>query len=74
MGVLPAGREIGYNLKSSRSTGIYLFVIRGRVRVNEGIELSERDGLGLSEVPRIYLRALTDAEILLMEVPPARNN
>ena len=37
-----------------------------------GIELSERDGLGVSETQEIPLRAVTDAQILLIEVPDIR--
>ena len=49
--------------------GVYAFVLKGQFRVN-GIDLDQRDGLGLADLEQFDLQALTgDAEILLMEVP-----
>lgn len=43
-------------------------MISGKAKVGE-VELSERDGLGVSETDRFTVEALENAEILLMEVP-----
>ena len=57
-----------YSLKKA-GNGVYIFVIKGDVIV-EGIELSERDGLGISETEGFKITAqASDTEILLMEVP-----
>lgn len=48
--------------------GVYVFVINGKAKVG-GIELGERDGLGLWETDGFEVEALGDAEILLMDVP-----
>ncbi|WP_416190606.1 pirin family protein [Neisseria sp. CCUG12390] len=48
--------------------GVYAFVIKGRAKIG-GIELNERDGLGIWETDGFSVEALGDCEILLMEVP-----
>ena len=47
---------------------MYAFVIEGEVTIN-GEKLNRRDGLGITDVATLDIRAGTDAEILLMEVP-----
>lgn len=56
-----------YQLKME-GNGVYVFMISGKAKVGE-VELSERDGLGVSETDRFTVEALENAEILLMEVP-----
>ena len=56
-----------YQLHQSES-GVYAFVIKGSVDLN-GIELHERDGLGLSEISEINILATSEVELLLMEIP-----
>lgn len=48
--------------------GVYVFVIKGKANIN-GIELNERDGLGIWETDDFDVQAIGDAEILLMDVP-----
>lgn len=48
--------------------GVYAFLIKGDVTIN-GIELNERDGLGISAIKDLQISASTDAELLLIEVP-----
>lgn len=67
MGRLDQGVALDYDLKD-KSNGVYAFVISGSIEV-QGKQLDARDGLGISGSDRISLKALTDAEILLMEVP-----
>jgi len=60
-------KTAGYVI-NKKNNGIYVFLIEGSADI-EGISLDKRDGIGLWETDRITLKALTDAEILLMEVP-----
>ncbi|MDO5054808.1 MAG: pirin family protein [Pasteurella oralis] len=50
--------------------GVYAFVIKGNANIG-GIELNQRDGLGLWDTDSIDIIATSDAEVLLMEVPMA---
>lgn len=61
------GEILNYTLRSPDS-GVYLFMISGEASV-AGQELSSRDGLGVWETNRLEIEALSEAEILLMEVP-----
>lgn len=47
---------------------MYIFVISGDVEI-EGIALHARDGLGIWECDGISMKMLSDAKILIMEVP-----
>ncbi|MEJ2882122.1 pirin family protein [Pedobacter sp. GR22-6] len=67
IGKLEKGTKIDYQFKNNNN-GLYVFVLKGDVKVNSQI-LNERDGLGLSETDLAAIEMLTDAEILLMEVP-----
>ncbi len=48
--------------------GVYVFVLKGKVTVNDQ-SLEERDGLGVYETDSLTIKADTDAEILLIDVP-----
>jgi len=48
--------------------GVYLFVISGRI-IAGGEILSARDGIGVSGVNTLSIRAISDSQILIMEVP-----
>ncbi|EPZ49630.1 putative protein YhhW [Bacteriovorax sp. BAL6_X] len=66
-----ANLEEGQNLtyrKYLKSNGVYIFIIKGEVRVNDLI-LSNCDGLGIDSDNNIKLKSLNDSEILVMEVP-----
>lgn len=67
IGKFEAGLKIDHPLKHAEN-GIYVFVIKGSIQVN-GQDLAERDGLGLWEINSLEINTLTEAEILLMEVP-----
>lgn len=68
LGTFDRGINSNYDLKK-KGNGVYAFVLNGRFIVN-GIEVNERDGLGVWDIESITLLANTDkAEILLMEVP-----
>ncbi len=51
-----------------KGNGVYAFVLKGDLTIN-GQELNTRDGFGLWNIDQIDIKASTDAEILLMEVP-----
>ncbi|HEX2533733.1 MAG TPA: pirin family protein [Chitinophagaceae bacterium] len=67
LGKLDAGKDLTYTLHDP-ANGVYAFVLEGDVTINE-IALNRRDGLGLSETGTLNVKADTDTEILLMEVP-----
>lgn len=48
--------------------GVYAFILSGKVTINEQ-PLDARDGLGIWETDTITIKAGTDAEILLIDVP-----
>jgi len=56
-----------YELKKS-GNGVYAFVLNGTININE-IQLSERDGLGIWGIESLDLKAESNVELLLMEVP-----
>ena len=56
-----------YDLKK-KENGVYAFVIEGDVTIN-GQKLNRRDGLGITELDQLEIKADNDAELLLMEVP-----
>lgn len=69
MGRFDAGKEIPYHLKQS-ANGIYIFVLEGSIQV-EGKILGSRDAIGIWETHEIDISFVTDAKILLMDIPMA---
>ncbi len=67
LGSLQQGFDTRYSFKGENS-GLYAFVIEGSVII-EGQELGPRDGLGIEGTRDAGIRALTESEILLMEIP-----
>lgn len=67
LGKMTPNGKISYQVKQE-GNGVFAFILSGTVTVN-GQELKTRDAVGISETRDIDLRASTDAEILLMEVP-----
>jgi quercetin 2,3-dioxygenase len=62
-----AGFSSAYEFKSS-GNGLYVFNLSGDIEV-QGQVLNPRDGLGIWNNNKIVIRAISDAEFLLMEVP-----
>lgn len=56
-----------YQLKKS-GNGVYIFVLEGNLEIN-GQSIATRDGLGIWEVDTIDIKASTDAQIVLIEIP-----
>jgi quercetin 2,3-dioxygenase len=67
MGNLDKDVSVKYDLKNE-ANGVYAFVLKGDVTVN-GQQLNTRDGFGIWNVKELAIKADSDAEILLMEVP-----
>lgn len=67
MGKLDKDFSTSYTLKNSNN-GVYAFVIEGDVTIN-GQSLNRRDGLGITETSKLEIKADSNAELLLMEVP-----
>jgi len=67
IGKFDKGHEAIYQLKDG-GNGVYVFVISGDVTVN-GQALNSRDGMGLWNTSHLNIKADTDTEVLLMEVP-----
>jgi quercetin 2,3-dioxygenase len=61
------GFSADYRLKKE-GNGVYAFVLRGDVAIN-GHALNTRDGLGIWDVDTLNIKASSEAEFLLMEVP-----
>jgi redox-sensitive bicupin YhaK (pirin superfamily) len=53
---------------NKKGNGVYVFVLKGQVEVN-GQVLDARDGLGIWDTDNFEVKAIADAEFLLMEVP-----
>jgi redox-sensitive bicupin YhaK (pirin superfamily) len=68
MGKFDQNFETSYTIKKE-GNGVYAFVLKGDFTLG-GINVNERDGLGIIDVTSFDIKAVSDnAEILLMEVP-----
>ncbi|HET6555789.1 MAG TPA: pirin family protein [Prolixibacteraceae bacterium] len=67
MGNLDQGVSVDYTLKAP-GNGVYAFILKGEVTI-EGQQLNTRDGFGIWDTDKISVKAISDAELLLMEVP-----
>jgi len=64
---LEKGREVKYELKKD-GNGVYAFVLEGDMTISEQ-KLNRRDGIGITGAKQLSIKADSDAELLLMEVP-----
>ena len=53
---------------NKKGDGVYIFVLSGQIEVN-GEVLDTRDGLGIWDTDSFEVKAISDAEFLMMEVP-----
>lgn len=67
LGNLDKGFETEYAFKQA-GNGVYAFVLEGDVTIN-GRALHRRDGFGVWDADKLTIRADSNAELLLMEVP-----
>jgi redox-sensitive bicupin YhaK (pirin superfamily) len=56
-----------YNFKA-KGNGVYAFILSGDVTINNQ-KLNSRDGFGIWDADKLTIKANTDSEFLLMEVP-----
>lgn len=56
-----------YKIKK-KGNGVYVFVLNGEVEIN-GLKLQTRDGFGIWDTEKITLKANTETEFLLMDIP-----
>lgn len=61
------GVELTYQPKLP-GNGAYLFILKGEINLN-GTKLNPRDGVGIDDLSGLKLKALTQAEVLIMEIP-----
>ncbi len=64
---LEAGQSIVYTLKS-KGHGVFIMNISGTAQVADQA-LDERDAIGVSEVESLTVKSISEADILLVEVP-----
>ena len=67
LGNLDTGFEANYKINKA-GNGVYVFVINGAVTIGND-KLNTRDGLGVWDTDSFSLKADSNAEVLLMEVP-----
>lgn len=67
LGKFDTGVSTTYNLKKE-GNGIYAFILAGELTIN-GQELETRDGFGIWDTNSLDIKANSDAEFLLMEIP-----
>lgn len=67
MGNFDAGTTTEYSIKKE-GNGLYAFILKGNVTINDQ-ELNTRDAIGITDFKTISIKANTDAEFLLMEIP-----
>ena len=62
-----ASNSVNYIAKKS-DNGAYVFVIKGEVEIGDQ-KLSERDAMGIVEFDQFSIKATSDAEVLVIDVP-----
>ena len=67
LGNLEKAAETTYQIKHE-GNGVYAFVLEGEIEIN-GQKLARRDGLGISEADILTIKASSNAEVLLMDIP-----
>ncbi|MEP7262977.1 MAG: pirin family protein [Bacteroidota bacterium] len=67
MGNFDKGISADYAVKK-KGNGVYAFILKGDVTI-DGQQLHTRDGFGVWETDKVSIKADSDAEVLLMEVP-----
>lgn len=67
LGQFDKGFSSDYNIKA-KGNGVYAFILSGDMTILNQ-KLKSRDGFGIWDVDKFNVKADTDAEFLLMEVP-----
>lgn len=64
---LDEGKSVTYE-RQAEGNGLYIFILNGEVEV-DGAKFKDRDGVGIKSFKSTSIKALSSAEVLLMEVP-----
>jgi len=64
---LEAGKDIDYKVQDDKH-GLYILLVEGKAIAGEQ-EMNRRDGFGVSGMESLSIKAETDSDILLFEVP-----
>ena len=67
LGKFDKGISKEYSLKA-KGNGLYVFNLSGDIKINDQL-LNTRDGYGIWDTDKVSIKADSDAEFLLMEVP-----
>lgn len=67
LGNFDKGVSTEYTIKAP-GNGVYAFILSGQVEI-DGQILNTRDGFGIWDTDKFNIKALSDAEFLLMDVP-----
>ncbi len=67
LGQFDKGFSADYKVKAA-GNGVYTFVLSGDITINNQ-ELNARDGFGIWDTDKLSVKADSDAEFLMMEVP-----
>jgi len=67
LGDFEKGKSIEYSIKH-KGNGAYLMVIEGEIEI-DGQKLSRRDALGIYDTDKFSLKANSDSEVLMIDVP-----
>lgn len=67
LGKFDKGIATDYTIKG-KGNGVYIFNLNGTLEVN-GQQVETRDGFGIWDTDKINIKATTDSEFLMMEVP-----
>ncbi len=67
LGNLEAGKKEVYPIHKL-GNGVYIFVLEGTVKIGD-TELNKRDALGIWDTSEIEIETLTNAEVLVIDVP-----
>jgi len=64
---LQRGKSVSYQ-RHLNGNGVYIFVIKGEVTIGDKI-FKTRDGVGIPSFESLEFKALSDSEVLFMEIP-----
>jgi len=60
--------DMGVNLEYNLHNAAYFFIINGKVVIDDE-ELSDRDALGVTITNKVSLRAISDVNLIVIDVP-----
>jgi len=67
LGIFETGKQIDYSVNIP-GNGLYVFVIEGQLKI-DGKTLDPRDAMGITNFENLQIDILSEAKILLVEVP-----